>query len=132
MQKLEHIHLDVVSLKNTEAFLQAALPDYGRRGNGYTEGFGHWVHIGAQDNYIALTETKTPPDFKALRHVGFEVDDLEALMGRLRRAGYEPSDDSAVDGHAYRRRVYYKDLNGIHWEFVQYLSDNLAERNQYG
>lgn len=131
MQKLEHIHLDVANLASTEAFLAAALPDYGRRGAGFTEGFGNWVHIGAPDNYIALTETNSEPNFKSLRHIGFEVDDLNSLMARLKEAGYMPSDDTALNEHDHRRRVYYRDENGIHWEFIEYLTENLSQRNQY-
>lgn len=131
MQKLEHIHLGVRSLKQAEVFLKAALPEYKRRGGGYTEGFGKWVHLGEADNYIALTETEVEPDSKFLRHVGFEVDDVEEVMARLSAAGFEPSDPSALDDHRFRRRVYYRDANAIHWEFVQYLTDDLNQRNEY-
>lgn len=132
MQKLEHIHLGVRSLEETERFLKAALPDYRLRGSGYVDGFGNWMHFGQADNYIAFTETDIEPDAKSLRHVGFEVDNIEAIMARLSAAGYEPSDPSALNEHQYRRRVYYRDANAIHWEFVEYLTDDLSQRNAYG
>jgi hypothetical protein len=49
---------------------------------------------------------------------------------RLRQAaGYEPN--MHADGHPARRRVYFYDPEGNDWEFVQYLSDDPAERNDY-
>ena len=52
-------------------------------------------------------------------------------MARLAVAGMQPSDVSALDEHPYRRRVYYIDGNGLDWEFVEYLSEDLACRNDY-
>jgi hypothetical protein len=131
MQILEHIHLGVKSLAKTEKFLNAALPEFSRRGSGYAEGYGNWVHIGEADNYIALTETDVEPDSNFLRHIGLVVDDIDAVISRLEEAGQCPSDAGALDSHPYRRRVYYLDDNGIHWEFVQYLSGDAAQRNDY-
>ena len=59
------------------------------------------------------------------------VDDIEALMSRLSAAGYEAADDSALDDHPHRRRVYYIDGNGLDWEFVEYRSEVDEERNDY-
>lgn len=131
MQILEHVHLGVKSLAKTETFLKAALPEFSRRGSGYTEGYGNWVHIGGDDNYIALTETDVEPDSRFLRHVGLVVDDVDAVISRLEEVGQSPSDASALDSHPFRRRAYYQDGNGIHWEFVQYLSEDPAQRNDY-
>ena len=33
--------------------------------------------------------------------------------------------------HPHRRRVYFYDDEGNDWEFVQYLSSEPAERNDY-
>jgi hypothetical protein len=52
-------------------------------------------------------------------------------MARLSAAGFEPADASALDSHPFRRRVYYIDGNGLDWEFVQYLSQDPAQRNDY-
>ena len=131
MQILEHIHLGVKNLAKTEAFLSAALPEFSRRGSGYAEGYGNWVHIGEADNYIALTECDVELDHKFLRHVGLVVEDIDAVVRRLEASGHSPSDASALDSHPFRRRVYYRDDNGIHWEFVQYLVKDTAQRNDY-
>ena len=97
----------------------------GRRGR------RRWVHIGTDSNYIALTEAHGAKVMPELRHIGVEVDDVEALMDRLAAAGFEAADASALDSHPFRRRVYYVDGNGLDWEFIEYLSENPAERNDY-
>jgi len=131
MQILEHIHLSVASINVTERFLKLAIPQYSPRGGGVDELYGKWLHIGTATNYIALTEVKGAKPIKNLRHIGLVVDDIDALIGRLQTAGIEPSDVSALDGHPHRRRVYYCDGNGLDWEFVEYLSEDPAKRNDY-
>jgi hypothetical protein len=47
----------------------------------------------------------------------------------MREAGYH--DSSVYTAHPYRKRVYFHDRDGHDWEFVQYLSDDPAKRNDY-
>ena len=131
MQILEHIHVDVDSIEATEEFLLLAMPELQRRGAGDAEGFGNWVHLGTEDCYIALTEVAGAVIPEELRHIGLVVDDIDGLMSRLAIVGFQPSDDSALNSHPHRRRVYYFDNNGLPWEFVQYLSEDSALRNDY-
>jgi len=131
MQVLEHIHVNVASIAATQRFLQHAIPQYSPRGGGKAQGYGDWLHIGNDSNYIALTEVKGAKPNKHLRHIGLVVDDVDALIERLRAAGIEPSDASALDEHPYRRRVYYCDENGLDWEFVEYLAEANEQRNDY-
>lgn len=131
MQILEHIHLSVASIEATERFLKLAIPQYAPRGGGVDPLYGKWLHIGTASNYIALTEVKGVGPIKNLRHIGLVTDDIDALVSRLQAAGIEPSDASALDGHSHRRRVYYCDDNGLEWEFVEYLTEDLALRNDY-
>lgn len=131
MQSLEHIHVDVDSIAKTVNFLQIAVPQLQRRGGGDAEGYGPWVHIGGESSYIALTEVPGASQIPQLRHIGVQVDNIENLMERLAAAGYEAADDSALDSHPFRRRVYYVDGNGLDWEFVEYLSAKPEQRNDY-
>ncbi len=62
-------------------------------------------------------------------HLGFEVDDVEAVRARLAAAGYE--DTTVRNAHPHRKRVYFNDRDGNDWEFVQYLADDPAKRNDY-
>jgi len=129
MQLLEHIHIDVRSLAETEIFLRTALPEIERRGSGNGAGSGRWVHLGSDDNYIALTEDAAAKPAASLRHIGMVVESVDQLMQRLAEAGFEPADAGSLNSHPYRRRVYYIDGNGLDWEFVEYLSDDLSKRN---
>ena len=131
MQTLEHIHVNVSSIAATERFLKLAVPEYCPRGGGKARGYGEWLHIGTATNYIALTEVKGSKPIENLRHIGLVVDDIDALIQRLQAAGIEPSDASALDEHPHRRRVYYCDDNGLDWEFVEYLCEDPAQRNDY-
>lgn len=128
---IEHVHLNVDSIQATEHFLLVAMPHFKRRGGDYEKGYGSWVHIGNDDCYMAVTEvpgTQIPP---AVRHIGLVTDNIDALMARLKKAGYLPSDSSELDTHPYRRRIYYIDGNGLSWEFIQYLSNDVSRRNDY-
>jgi hypothetical protein len=78
-----------------------------------------------------LIESEVEPGPNFLRHLGLAGDDLDTVIRRLEAAGHSPSDAGALDSHPFRRRVYYLDGNGIQWEFVQYLSDNSRQRNDY-
>ena len=64
-----------------------------------------------------------------LNHLGFEVDDIEAVRRRLREAGYRES--TVPNDHPHRRRIYFNDAEGNDWEFVQYLSHRAEDRNDY-
>jgi catechol 2,3-dioxygenase-like lactoylglutathione lyase family enzyme len=141
---LEHVNLRVPSIQRTQKFLAAAFPHFTERGTGYSKTFGYWSHFGDDQTYFALQQIEAPgeePDitiapFKAsdrfrLLHIGLEVDDIDALMSRLEAHGYSPSDAESLDSHPWRRRVYYLDGNNMEWEFVQYLSDEPEQRNDY-
>ena len=133
--KLEHANLSVENTDAMERFLVAAFPDFRRRGEG-TDGQGRpWRHVGNEEFYVALqtvpTNTHRTPygNDTGLNHLGWEVDDLEALVERMRLAGFEPN--LTADEHPARNRRYFYDPDGNDWEFVQYLSDDLEERNDY-
>ena len=62
-------------------------------------------------------------------HLGWEVDDVADVEQRLLAAGY-PSYLKEHD-HPARLRTYVYDADGNDWEFIQYLSDDPAARNDY-
>lgn len=64
-----------------------------------------------------------------VNHLGFEVDDVEALRERMLAARYHES--TVPNAHPHRRRIYFYDPDGNDWEFVQYLSDDPAEQHDY-
>jgi catechol 2,3-dioxygenase-like lactoylglutathione lyase family enzyme len=134
--RLEHANLTVRDLDGMLRFLQAALPEFKVRREGGS-GASRWVHVGTEDSYIALNPASAKPGIPwmpysgrpGVNHLGYEVDDAEALRQRLLAAGYKES--TPANAHPYRKRVYFYDSEGNDWEFVQYLSSDPAQRNDY-
>jgi catechol 2,3-dioxygenase-like lactoylglutathione lyase family enzyme len=134
--RIEHANLVVRDIDAMVLFLQTAFPEFEvRRDTG--DGIDRWLHIGTDDTYIALYPASDEPSERwrpysgipGVNHLGWEVDDVDALRDRMRRAGYR--DSTVPNDHPHRRRVYFYDPDGNDWEFVQYLSSNPAERNDY-
>src|SRR3954468_8069578 len=134
--RLDHANLIVRDIDETTRFLQTAFPDFRVRGGGGPRG-ARWAHVGNDDTYVALSEATlassepwVPYEGRpGLNHLGFEVDDAESVRDRLRAAGYK--DTTVSNSHPARARVYFNDLDGNDWEFVQYLTDDPDKRNDY-
>ena len=134
--RMEHANLHVRHFDDAVRFLQTAFPDFRIRSESLRDGL-RWMHIGTDDTYIALNETqsgnadvKEPYDNNpGVNHLGYEVDDVDALRERLAAAGFK--DSTYPNNHPYRKRVYFYDADGNDWEFVQYFTDDVAKRNDY-
>ena len=135
---LEHANITVSDIDQAVDFLKAAFPDFQIRGRGISNTAGNeraWLHIGNQKTYLALEEaTAGESDHKTYRnpginHVGFVVDDIEAVIARLSAAGY--TENMRDFSHAYRKRVYFYDKDGNEYEFVEYLSADPGKINEY-
>ncbi|PVZ72206.1 VOC family protein [Pelagibaculum spongiae] len=135
---LEHANITVKSIAESEKFLVSAFPDFVIRGSGRRPSDDRlWVHIGNQQVYLALNEM---PQHKPLdltdyaqdgvNHLGWVVDDLDAIDQRLQSSGYAEIIEFQEENE-YRRRHYYRDGNGFEWEFVEYLTERAEQRNQY-
>lgn len=143
--QLEHANVTVQSIDETVRFLSLVFPEAGIRGGGNmywnadkSEARGRWVHFGTDEYYVALQENVTPSGRSdttylndGINHLGFVVSHLDGIVSRARDAGFNLSPASAMDDHPHRRRAYFFDANGIEWELVEYLSDELSERNDY-
>jgi catechol 2,3-dioxygenase-like lactoylglutathione lyase family enzyme len=135
--RMEHANLTVRDIDAMIRFLQAAFPEFHVRREGKSQDGSRWVHIGTDDNYIALNPASAKPGIPwmpysgraGVNHLGYEVDDAEALRQRLQSAGYKES--TPPNAHPHRKRVYFHDSEGNDWEFVQYLSSDPALRNDY-
>ena len=136
--RLEHVNLVVTEIAPTLSLLQAAFPSWRVRGEGNDAWEGHprrWLHVGDDEFYITLNDfgRGAQRDLKSaepgLAHIGFEVDSVDEIVANLKKAGHEPS--SWAPDHPHRRRVYFIDGEGIEFEFIEYLSANPAERNDY-
>lgn len=135
--RLEHANLAVRDVDGMLRFVRTAFPDFQVRSEGKTFQGNRWVHVGSDATYLALVEASREPaeawvpygGRPGLNHLGYEVEDVEALHERMREAGY--TDSTVPNAHPHRRRVYFHDPEGNDWEFVQYLSTDPAERNDY-
>lgn len=130
---LEHANLTVRSIEETIRFITAAFPHFKVRGMGGS-GKDRWVHIGTEDTYIALGEGKAEDrsgfyQETGVNHLGYVVDDAEAVKQRLLNAGFKEGFKPAP--HPHRRRVYFFDPDGMEWEFVEYFSQDPALKNDY-
>ena len=134
--RMEHANLTVRHLDESVRFLMAAFPAFEIRREGLRDG-RRWMHIGTGDTYIALNEASVEADERwvpyggkpGVNHLGFEVDDADAVRERLAAAGFR--DSTYPNKHPYRKRVYFHDADGNDWEFVEYFSDDPAKRNDY-
>ena len=135
--RLEHANFAVRDVDATIRFLQTAFPEFRVRCEGKTWRKLRWVHVGTEETYIAINEASAEPakawvaygGKPGLNHLGYEVDDVDSVRARLAAAGYR--DSTVPNQHPHRKRVYFYDAEGNDWEFVQYLSDDPAERNDY-
>lgn len=133
--RLEHANLSVRDADAMTRFLQAVAPDFYVRGEGLDDQGRPWKHVGNDTFYIALQtveqgDTRTPyGDTPGLNHLGWEVDSVQELEQRMRQAGHVPN--LRVEDHPARIRLYFYDPEGNDWEFVEYLTNNPTERNDY-
>ena len=99
--RLEHANLIVRDIAEMTRFLQTAFPEFRVRAEGKTWTGGRWSHVGTDETYIALSEATEEPAERwvpysgkpGTNHLGYEVDDAEALRQRLASAGYRESPD---------------------------------------
>ena len=135
MQRLEHANVSVRDAASIIRFLGTAFPSFRVRGEGLDDLGRPWCHFGDDEMYVALTslgagETRRPyGNTCGLNHLGFEVDDIDALRQRMEGAGYQHN--LRFDDHPARRRIYFHDAEGNDWEFVEYLTPDRAQRNDY-
>jgi catechol 2,3-dioxygenase-like lactoylglutathione lyase family enzyme len=135
---VEHANITVKNLDRTVAFIRAALPDWSVRGEGALQWYGkpvRWLHIGTEATYLALQDggEGVALDWTGhqvgTKHIGIVVPSVDALVTRLAAAGHAL--DHAGGDHPHRKRAYFMDPDGLQFEFVEYLSDRPAERNDY-
>ncbi len=129
---IEHINLAVANIDDMVRFLTTAFPEFRVRHEGVNNG-NRWMHVGTGQSYLALNQA--PPDRIGelsngrLNHFGAVVGDADAVRARLLAAGYR--EGFVTPDHRFRKRRYVIDGEGVEWEFVEYLSDDPAERNSY-
>jgi catechol 2,3-dioxygenase-like lactoylglutathione lyase family enzyme len=136
---LEHANITVSDIDGTIKFLTTAFPHFKVRGKGKSETDGiirQWLHLGTDETYVALEQVSSrdegnrrPYKDIGINHLGFVVEDVETIVANLKKAGYRESIE--VEPHPFRKRFYFYDPDNTEYEFIEYLSDDFAERNEY-
>lgn len=131
---LEHANITVNNLKEAVQFFQSAFPHFKIRG-GDNEA-REWVHLGDDDTYIAINqaeylEKKGEKNYDkiGINHIGFVVEDVQTIANNLLAQGFKRDYPKQVE--QFRIRDYFADADGNQYEFVQYLSNKVEERNLY-
>ena len=138
---VEHANVTVSNLDKAIEFLTTALPDFTVRKRFHLDG-REWAHVGTPVSYIAVVEeakSESPAgerrvdmDRIGFNHVGFVVPDAAASRDRLRAAGFQGGYNGGELIEApTRTSVYYLDGDGNEYEFMEYLTDDVAARNIY-
>ncbi|CAM2063740.1 VOC family protein [Sulfidibacter corallicola] len=138
MIRFEHANLLVKDIDETLDFILTAFPEWRVRRRGRMNWRGtprRWLHVGDDHTYITLNDPSEGENRDlsghqpGLAHLGFVVDDLDAVVARLERKGFPI--DIVGEAHPFRRSVYFLEPAGHQFEFVEYLSEDPAERNRY-
>jgi catechol 2,3-dioxygenase-like lactoylglutathione lyase family enzyme len=135
---IEHVNMTVPDIGAAIAFLKVVEPQIEVRHDETPDDSYRWAHVGINNSYIALqephlgsnpTDNRRPYKDYGANHIGWVVEDLDAVCARLDQAGYR----QGIPGefNIYRRRAYYYDAAGFEWEFVEYLTDRMEERYCY-
>ena len=123
---IEHANVTVRDPARTAAML-CQLFDWKVRWEGPSLGGGHTVHVGTENDYLAVY---TPPKLDegqsdasysfagGLNHIGILVDDLDATEDRVKAAGFKPFNHSDYEPG---KRFYFHDTDGIEFEIVSYV-----------
>jgi catechol 2,3-dioxygenase-like lactoylglutathione lyase family enzyme len=131
---VEHANISVTDVDETIRFFTTAMPDFRVR---HDSGPGpeRWMHLGTDSTYMSINLVSDPTEEQCLRHrpgynhLGFAVEDADALRERMLAAGYR--EGFVPEPHPHRKRVYFIDSDGMEYEFVQYYSTDIAEANDY-
>lgn len=120
---IEHVNI-TVSNPDASAALYGALFGWQVRWRGAARDGGLAVHVGDDHSYISLYTGPNGqhaglryPKGTPLNHIGFLVEDLDAVEQRVIAQGLTPF---GHDDYDPGRRFYVLDPDGIELEFVAY------------
>ena len=124
--QLEHVNLTVSDPDRTAALMER-LFEWRVRWSGPSMAGGRTVHVGTEDQYLALyarNDSNAAPLGWAkgapLNHVALTVDDLDAIERRVKDAGLTPFSHGDYEPG---RRFYFLDPDGIEFEVVSYARE---------
>ncbi|NOR32479.1 MAG: VOC family protein [Sulfitobacter sp.] len=122
--QLEHANITVTDPEATSAWM-VKIFGWHIRWQGDAIAGGRTVHVGTQNDYIALYTPKdgletAPSSYTTvggLNHIGIVVDDLDAAEAAIKSHGFETKNHADYEPG---RRFYFHDDDGVEYELVQY------------
>lgn len=122
--RLEHANVTVTDPKATAAWLCDVF-GWKIRWQGPGMQSGYTVHVGTDDSYVALfsygdavpSTQETYRTLGMLNHLAVFTDEIDAVDGRVRDAGFKPGPHY---DYAPGRRFYFRDGDGIEWEVASH------------
>ena len=126
MTRLEHVNVTVANSVATAEVL-CHLFGWHIRWQGLAKNGGWTVHVGGENDYLALYTPAHPAQLAAdaggilsgLNHIGLVVDDLDATEVRIKAAGYITGNHADYEPG---RRFYFTEENGVEIEVVSYAA----------
>ncbi len=134
--RLEHLNLVVKDIEKSLTFYRVAFPHWKVRAEGSGKWYGvdrNWLHFGDDYQYLTFNDDGVGENRDltghqvGLSHFAFVTNNLQAVIDRLKAAGFEVDKEGA--DNKYRQNVYFIDPDGYEVEFVEYSSDIPSERN---
>lgn len=121
---LEHVNITVSDPSKTADML-CRIFDWNIRWKGEAIHNGFSIHVGSDENYIAIYSGNRPTVSKeisqdmigGLNHIAFVVEDLETVQKRVLAQGLETHSHADYEPG---RRFYFNDDDGIEYEVVSY------------
>ena len=121
----EHVNVTVSDPKKTAAML-VDLFGWHVRWEGPAKYDGYTVHVGTDDEYIALyalpkqdrMDEESYYRTGAVNHFGILVEDLDAAEQRILKSGLKTHSHQTYDPGS---RFYFHDHDSIEWEIVSYV-----------
>ncbi len=121
---LEHANITVSDAKRTAGWM-ADLFGWHTRWEGPSKDGGVSIHVGTDDQYIALYQPSVPVKNGGssyvtrggLNHLAVVVDDINAMEKAVTQAGFTPESHADYEPGL---RFYFHDQDDVEYEVVQY------------
>lgn len=122
--QLEHANITVSDATRTAGWMNT-LFGWHTRWQGPSKDGGVSIHVGTDDQYIALYQPSAPVRKGSssyitqggLNHLAVVVDDINAMEQAVIKAGFMPESHADYEPGV---RFYFHDEDGIEYEVVQY------------
>lgn len=126
MARLEHVNFTVKDPQKTAAML-IDLFGWHIRWEGASMEAGYSMHVGSDDDYIALFSNGPEMGHVeqgvsyhrvgGLNHIGVVVEDIGAVEAKVKAYGLEPHKHGDYEPGL---RFYFQDIDDIEWEVICY------------